>query len=88
MGNLSEEAKLADKVSAHCGISTNATLRVFYALKDLGYEVSAVKDFVPEPKPEPEEEEESGSGAIQLQEDESAPEEGNVSRPSASATQS
>ncbi len=39
MAHLSQEAKLADEVSAHCNISTNAVLRVFYALKDLGYKL-------------------------------------------------
>ncbi len=50
MAQLSEEAKLADEVSAHCGISTNATLRVFYALKALGYHIEFVGDSLPKLK--------------------------------------
>ncbi len=52
MEQLSEEAKLADLVSAHCSISTNATLRVFYALKDLGYHIEFVGDSLPTPEVE------------------------------------
>ncbi len=46
MAPLSQEAKLADEVSAHCNISTNAVLRVFYALKDLGYTIERTEKQV------------------------------------------
>lgn len=87
MGTLSPEAKLADKVSAHCGISTNATLRVFYALKDLGYEITEVEGFEPksQPEPEPEPEPEQEPESDELQEDGSVQDEDVVVRSSPSA---
>lgn len=47
MANDKARTELAEKVAKHADLSVNAVLRVFYALSDLGVDVTSVSNSLP-----------------------------------------